>query len=141
MDPHRRPSTPLPRSPPHPSTGQRTRSSDARHSRSCGSFAPIRPPTSHRTWNPVILGAVSPGESSPGPSRPTPWPFPPPANWPRSLPSAGQESDLPLKTAQMRARRPVTRASPSKRPALPEQLMGGVKPTNLAKVGLTLSDS
>ena len=30
---------------------------------------------------------------------------------------------------------------PSKRPALPDPLMGGVKPTNLAKVGLTLSDS
>ncbi|KAJ5741218.1 hypothetical protein N7511_005071 [Penicillium nucicola] len=32
-------------------------------------------------------------------------------------------------------------ASPSKRPGLPDPLMGGVKPTNLAKVGLTLSDS
>ena len=32
-------------------------------------------------------------------------------------------------------------APPSKRPALPGQVMGGVKPTNLAKVGLTLSDS
>ncbi|KAJ6060119.1 hypothetical protein N7444_001973 [Penicillium canescens] len=30
---------------------------------------------------------------------------------------------------------------PSKRPGLPDPLMGGVKPTNLAKVGLTLSDS
>jgi hypothetical protein len=37
--------------------------------------------------------------------------------------------------------KPEIYQTPSKRPALPGQLMGGVKPTNLAKVGLTLSDS
>ena len=42
--------------------------------------------------------------------------------------------------AQTRARGPIW-LPPSKRPGLPDPLMGGVKPTNLAKVGLTLSDS
>lgn len=53
------------------------------------------------------------------------------SRWPTGERTAHADSDP-------EARHP---APPSKRPALPDQVMGGVKPTNLAKVGLTLSDS
>ncbi|KAJ5195647.1 hypothetical protein N7498_009085 [Penicillium cinerascens] len=55
---------------------------------------------------------------------------------PRPQASTGQRERV-----DKQARRPSVQHAPSKHPALPDPLMGRYKPTNLAKVGLTLSDS
>jgi hypothetical protein len=114
-----------------------------------------RPPTSlrHPEPPPTLVQAVwvnwSVNTARDTPRRlPPRYPHPLPVNWsrPPRIPRPALPSPWPLRRlanrslAQIRAQGPVW-LPPSKRPGLPDPLMGGVKPTNLAKVGLTLSDS